>query len=67
VELNQRAKEEFGNGISREQLLNAYIRLETESKKVAESPGVTAIRGEAPKQPRKPKKKEQPAEQMRMF
>jgi hypothetical protein len=33
-----------------------------------ESPGVTAVRGEAPKPQRKPKKtKEQPTEQLRLF
>ena len=49
-------------------LMKAYLRLATESQKIAESPGVVAIRGEPPKPVRKQRKpKEQPPEQLRLF
>ncbi len=45
-----------------------FIMAQPTGKPIAESPGVTAVRGEAPKQQRKPKKtKEQPPEQLRLF
>lgn len=44
-----------------------YIMAQQPTKVIKESPGVIAIRGEAPQPARKPKKKEQPAEQLRMF
>jgi hypothetical protein len=60
--------EEFASQLNHTHLVKAYLRLAAESKKIKESPGVTAVRGEAPKPQRKKKPKvEQPVEQMRMF
>jgi hypothetical protein len=44
-----------------------YIMAQPTGKPIKESPGATAVRGEAPKPQRKPKKKEQPPEQLRLF
>jgi hypothetical protein len=45
-----------------------FIIAQPAGKQIKGSPGATAIRGEAPKPQRKPKKqKEQPPEQLRMF
>jgi hypothetical protein len=45
-----------------------FIMSQQPTKVMKESPGVTAVRGEAPKPQRKPKKqKEQPPEQLRLF
>ncbi len=61
-------EQDFTEQLNHNHLMKAYLRLAAEGKKIQESPGVVAIRGEAPKPPRKPKKqKEQPAEQLRMF
>ncbi len=50
-------------------LMNAYLRLAAERKKIKESPGTSAIRGEPEQPKRKPKKQKQepPVEQLRMF
>lgn len=59
---------DFTDKLNHHHLVKAYLRLAAESKKIAESPGVTAIRGEPPKPQRKPRKsKEQPPEQMKLF
>ncbi len=51
-----------------QRLLKAYLRLAAESKKIKESPGVTAIYGEAPTLKKKGKQpKAQPPEQLRLF
>jgi hypothetical protein len=62
-------EQDFADQLNYHRLTKAYLRLAAESKKIAESPGVTAVRGEASKPQRKPKKpkQEQPAEQLRMF
>jgi len=44
-----------------------YVMAQPSGKAIKESPGVTAIRGEALKPKRKPKTKEQPPEQLRLF
>ena len=45
-----------------------FILKQQPTKVIKESPGVTAVRGEAPKPLRKTKKsKEQPPEQLRLF
>jgi len=62
-------KQEFAEQFNHHRLNKAYLRLAAETQKIKESPGVTAIRGEAPKPQRKPKKLklEQPMEKQRMF
>ena len=57
------------NTIDQNRLVSAYVRLSAEAKKIKENPAKYGIRGE-PEQPKwKPKKqkKEQPAEQQKMF
>ena len=44
-----------------------YVMAQPSGKAIKESPGATAVRGEAPKPKRKPKTKEQPPEQLRLF
>ena len=62
------ADQEFDEQLNYSRLNKAYLRVAAEAQKIKESPGVTAIKGEAPKPQRKPRKpKEQPAEQLRMF
>ena len=60
--------QDFAEQLNHNRLAKAYLRLAAEGKKVKESGGAIAIRGEPEKPQRKPKKpKEQPAEQLRMF
>ena len=44
-----------------------YVMAQPSGKVIKESPGATAVRGGAPKPKRKPKTKEQPPEQLRLF
>ncbi len=63
------AETDFTEQLNRSRLEKAYLRLSAEAKKIKESPGVVAIRGE----PEKPKrkvgrpKKAPPAEQLSLF
>jgi hypothetical protein len=61
-------EQDFAEQLNHNRLTKAYLRLATEAQRIKESPGVTAVKGEVSKPPRKPKKpKEQPPEQLRLF
>lgn len=62
-------EQEFAETLNHNRLNKAYLRLAAEAQKIKESPATYAVRGEPEQRKRKPgrPKKEQPAEQLRLF